>query len=84
MALFYMALEESEDGGQVITEGEKPTKEKLLNDSDKNLIVILNRKITALEAENKELKRRIKKYCHSYMAERDNVYNRAAGQERGD
>lgn len=28
MALFYMALEESEDGGQVITEGERPEKER--------------------------------------------------------
>ena len=74
--MFYMALEEEEDGGRVITE-----EKKHINESD--LKFLLN-KTKALEEENAELKRRIKKYCNNRMMEQDNIYNRAAGQERGE
>ncbi len=73
-----MALEESEDGHQVITEEEKQDR------GDKNIIQILRRQNRILSEENSELRRRIKKYCKNYRAEQDNIYNRAAGQERGE
>ena len=74
--MFYMALEESEDGGQAVKD--------LSNSGDKNLILLLTRRIKLLEDENDLLRFRIKKYCKGQDLEKDNIYNRPAGQERGE
>jgi len=57
------------------------------NNSDKNLIQLLTIQNQALELENKELKKRIKKYCNNKRhdpALQEEIYNRIAGAERGE